>query len=219
MAANGLTPEQASRVYDRIGRMQDWQRFYEGPAIADLLANADFEKARAVFELGSGTGAMAERLLDEFLPPDGTYCGVDVSPKMIRLATQRLARFSERATVRCVDGRPPLPGQSGSFDRFLALYVLDLLDEPLARDLLAEAKRLLGPDGRLCLVSLTHRHTTPSRALCAVWNRAWQLAPSMVGGCRPIDLRSLLDGWHIDHVADIVAWAVPSQIVVATPST
>ncbi len=215
--AEPLTPEQAGRAYDRIGRAQDWQRFYEGPAVADLVAHADFAGARAVYELGCGTGAFAERLLDGLLAPGADYHGVDVSRTMCRLATARVARFGARARVDRVDGVPPLPGRSGAYDRFVAVYVVDLLSVGLAADLLAEADRLLADDGRLCLVSLTAGRTAASRALCAAWTRVWNLSPALVGGCRPVDLLPLLEGrWRAGHVATVTAWAVTSQVVVAT---
>jgi hypothetical protein len=136
---------------------------------------------------------------------------------MVELATTRLAPHADRATVELVTGRPPLPGESARYDRFLALYVFDLLSEQLARDLLAEARRLLEPRGRLCLVGLTHGTTRPSRALSAAWNGLWRIAPSLVGGCRPTDVRDLLGGWHIEYADVVVAWCVPSQVVIATP--
>ena len=40
-----LNREQVRSFYDRFGKNQDWQRFYEGPAIRDLLAHGAFEKA------------------------------------------------------------------------------------------------------------------------------------------------------------------------------
>jgi len=212
-----LTPERAGRVYDRIGRVQDWQSFYESPAVDDLMAHADFEHARRVFELGCGTGSFARTLLDDVLPDDATYSGVDVSSKMVQLASDRLRGFGDRADVHRVDGRPPFPGESGRFDRFVAIYVFDLLSETLARQMLDEARRLLDGGGRLCLVSLTHGTTFPSRVLCSLWNRAWKVTPALVGGCRPIDLDSLLDEWEIDHATVVTAWAVPSQIIVAGP--
>lgn len=58
--------------------------------------------------------------------------GVDVSTKMVDLASERLARFGDRATIELVNGEPPLPGETGRFDRFVALYVFDLLPETLA---------------------------------------------------------------------------------------
>ena len=61
-----LTAEQARRVYARIGRVQDLQSLYEHGATEELLAHAGFEHAQAVFELGYGTGAFAERVLTTF---------------------------------------------------------------------------------------------------------------------------------------------------------
>jgi trans-aconitate methyltransferase len=54
-----LTSEQARRVYDRVGRAQDWQRFYEDAATADLVAHAGFDAAHSIVELGCGTGRLA----------------------------------------------------------------------------------------------------------------------------------------------------------------
>jgi SAM-dependent methyltransferase len=217
MVGRPLTPEEAGQVYDRIGRFQDWQRFYEGPAVKSLIAHADFEHAHSVFELGCGTGAMAAALLQRHVPADAAYVGVDVSATMVEIASGRLARFGNRATVRTVDGRPPFAEESHRFDRFLALYVFDLLDDALVSALMDEARRLLAPNGRLCLVSLTHGTSTTSRAVCGLWNLVWERAPKSVGGCRPVDLLPMRDRWRIEYSTTSVAWAVPSQVVVASP--
>lgn len=156
-------------------------------------------------------------MLDDVLAPTATYHAVDVSQKMVSLTSERLERFGDRAKVERIGGRPPLPGPTGGYDRFLALYVLDLLDPAAAAALVDDARRLLAPDGLLCLVSLTHGTTTASRALSGAWNRISRVAPGLLGGCRPIDLTSLLDGWRIAHIQTTVAWAVPSQVVIAAP--
>jgi trans-aconitate methyltransferase len=57
-----LSREEVRSFYNRFRAKQDWQRFYEGPAIRDLLAHGAFEKAQALFELGCGTGRFAEGL-------------------------------------------------------------------------------------------------------------------------------------------------------------
>lgn len=84
--AMALTPSQARGVYDRIGRLQDWQAFYEDATTDRLVTHAALGAAQAIFELGCGTGRLAERLLQE-LPGSVSYVGVDLSPKMIALAT------------------------------------------------------------------------------------------------------------------------------------
>ncbi|MCB0873036.1 MAG: class I SAM-dependent methyltransferase [Thermoleophilia bacterium] len=216
MAGRALSPERAARVYDRIGKFQDWQGFYEGPAIRDLVAHADFASARRVVELGCGTGAMAAELLTRRLPPDATYLGLDVSSRMVGLASSRVSAFGARASVRRISGRPPLPVDDSAADRFVAVYVFDLLADELADAIIEEARRILTPGGRLCLVSLAPGATAGSRLLCAAWNRVWAHAPALVGGCRPVDLRPrLARGWRIEHERSITAWGVTSQVIVA----
>ncbi len=65
-----LTAEQARRVYDRIGRAQDTQSFYEDAVTRRLAQLGAFERAGSVFELGCGTGRYAARLFGERLAPD-----------------------------------------------------------------------------------------------------------------------------------------------------
>src|SRR5664280_3233798 len=90
-----LTTEQAAAVYDRIGRWQDTQAFYESRAVEDLVRSGDFEQARSVVEVGCGTGALAEQLLSRQLPEDATYLGLDVSSHMVSLARDRVRPWTD----------------------------------------------------------------------------------------------------------------------------
>ncbi len=45
-----LTLNQARSVYDRIGRIQDWQAFYEDATINRLVAKAAFTGDHTIFE-------------------------------------------------------------------------------------------------------------------------------------------------------------------------
>lgn len=62
-----LSRAQVKLFYDRLGARQDWQAFYEDPAAEELIAHAEFEKAKLVFEFGCGTGRFAERILAHHL--------------------------------------------------------------------------------------------------------------------------------------------------------
>jgi SAM-dependent methyltransferase len=115
-----LSREEARSFYNRFGKKQDWQRFYEGPAIKDLLAHGAFERARAVLELGCGTGAFAERLLSRYLSKEATYLCLDVSSTMVSLAKARLRQYGPRTGVCLTDGSPKLPLPDSRFDRFIA---------------------------------------------------------------------------------------------------
>ncbi len=212
----GLTRDEAKRFYDRMGRGQDLQAFYEDRAINELVSHASFETARSVFELGCGTGRLAASLLDNHLPADATYVGVDISDTMTDLSQARLERFDGRAQVLLADGSGPLPGRDGTFDRFVSTYVFDLLSPEDSAVMLEEARRLLRPDGRLCAVSLAQGATRTTRLVSRAWTAIWSRLPVAVGGCRPIDLRQLLEGWRIEHHALLSAWGLTSEVVIAS---
>lgn len=214
-----LSRAQARAFYDRFGAKQDSQGFYEDPATRHLLAHADFGAAERVFEFGCGTGRFAAALLAEHLPATARYTGCDLSATMVGLARDRLRPFGERAAVLHTDGAPALPVADGSTDRFVSNYVVDLLPPAEIAALLREAHRALSASGRLCLASLTHGTTPLSRAVAWAWARAHRLRPSLVGGCRPIELLDFLpaDDWEVTHRSVVVAFGVPSEVAVARP--
>lgn len=208
----------ARRFYDRVGRLQEAECLYERTATRRLAVLGAFDQAAAVFELGCGTGRLAEHLFTRVLPPEATYLAVDVSPRMVEIATRRLAGWSDRADVRLVD--PPaltLPGADHGFDRFLATYVFDLLSGADAAALLGEAARLVMGHGLLALASLTAGTTRVSRAVSCAWGAVAERWPERVGGCRPIELRDLVSGqaWHIEHREVVVRFGVPTELLVA----
>jgi deazaflavin-dependent oxidoreductase (nitroreductase family) len=211
-----LTVEQARRFYDRIGRIQDLQVIYEHDAIRDLIAHSDFEHAHAVFELGFGTGALALRLLERYLPHDCRYLGLELSPRMQRLASRRLRRFADRAELRLDDGSLHLPFDDDRFDRFVATYVLDLLSPDDIALVFAEARRVLSPGGLLCVTSLGHGTTSTSRAISRVWELLWRLHPQIVGGCRALELRGYItEEWELIHHAIVSSAGISSSVLIA----
>jgi ubiquinone/menaquinone biosynthesis C-methylase UbiE len=218
--AQYLTAEQARRVYDRIGRAQDLQALYEHKATAVLLAHGDFDHANAVLELGHGTGALAQRLLTSHLAADAHYTGIDLSPRMHQLAANRI-RGDSRAELRLSDGSLHLPFPDASFDRFLAAYVLDLLSPTDITLVLAEAHRLLAPNGLLCLASLTAGATRPARVIAHAWRALWARRPALVGGCRPIRLTDYLDParWSPRHHEVVTSLAISTEILVTPKHT
>ena len=212
-----LSPAAARRVYDRIGRLQDLQAFYEDKVTNEVIAHSKLECARSVFEFGCGTGRFAERLLACYLPADAIYCAVDVSPVMVGIARKRLARFGDRARVRLTGGEPPTDEESGSYDRFFSNFVLDLLSEEKISRVIEEAHRLLRPGGMLGLCSLTEGFTVMSRAFVSVWSQVYSFRPALTGGCRPVELLKFLPTteWLLRHRVRVARCGVPLEAVVA----
>jgi ubiquinone/menaquinone biosynthesis C-methylase UbiE len=212
-----LSHQEARSAYDRIGSLQDTQAFYEDRATNVLLRHGDFGSAKNVFEFGCGTGRFSLRLFTEFLSPDASYRGVDVSPKMVSLAQARLAPHSQRAQVILTQGNPPVDEPSESYDRFLSNYVFDLLSEEDIRNVLREAHRMLRPGGLLCLSGLSTGVGPVSRTVARTWSWIQTQRPSAVGGCRPIDLLPFLPAatWQLQHHVKLVAFGITSEALVA----
>jgi SAM-dependent methyltransferase len=212
-----LTHAQARRAYDRIGSLQDTQAFYEDAATGRLLREGSFSSADSVFEFGCGTGRFARRLFDEQLSPTARYRGVDLSPEMVRLATRRLEPYAPRAEVALSEGGPPVDEPSDHYDRFVSNYVFDLLSDEDMRSVVREAHRMLRRDGLLCVSSLSSGVGPASRAVARVFSWVQAHRPSLVGGCRPVELLPLLEHplWEVEHHAKVVSFAVPSEVIVA----
>ncbi len=214
-----LSREQTRRTYDRIGALQNSQRFYEDPAIDVLLEHGDFRNARAVFEFGRGAGRLAARLFDKFLPATARYRGVDISPKMAGIAQETLAQYTPRAEVVLTNGELPMVEQDQSYDRFVSTYVFDLLSDNDTVAVISEAHRLLRKDGRICLASITSGTNVITRIVSAITRMIHRVLPSLIGGCRPISLqRFFTDGrWTILHHSRVNAFGIESEIIVAEP--
>jgi ubiquinone/menaquinone biosynthesis C-methylase UbiE len=219
MDVTTLSREEAQSVYDRIGARQDTQAFYEDPATEFLISHGDFGCANRVFEFGCGTGRFALRLISEHLPETACYRGVDLSSTMVNLARQRLAPYPSRAQVLLTDGSPPTIEAMGRFDRFVSNYVLDLLSENDIAAVIQESHRMLEPHGLLCLSSLSMGSGPLSRLVALAWACVHALRPSLVGGCRPLDLLTWLPSanWQVRHHTRVAPFGVPSEVVVAEP--
>jgi ubiquinone/menaquinone biosynthesis C-methylase UbiE len=212
-----LTIDRAKRFYDRMGARQDWNRFYEDPAVDVMIRHADFGHAHSVVEFGCGTGRLAERLLVSHLAPAARYLGLDASTTMASLARSRLKRFGDRAEIRQSDGSPRIEAPDGSFDRFVSTYVFDLLSRADIAAAMAEVYRVLAPGGLLCAVSLTHGRTRFSRCVSKTWQGIWSLSPATLGGCRPIELSEFIDTarFEISHLEVVSSYGLSSEALVA----
>ena len=213
----GLAPHKAAGVYNRIGRLQDTQVVFEAPALARLSADGRLSEARFVVEIGCGTGRFARDLLTNVCGPQCHYVGLDVSERMCRITTARLSRFRARARVIRVDGTLPLPLSAVEADRVVAAFVVDLLPTEYARELLADAHRILAPGGLLCLASLVEGTTTATRMFSSAWSIVAHRAPALLGGCRPVVLADLLDlaCWEVHTDTTVTARGFPAGVLVA----
>jgi len=127
----------------------------------EYLEALGISPCHAVLDLGVGTG----RLLPDLLSRGGFVCGMDLSMTMMRRAQERLG---DRAVLVQGDAQQ-LPFADASFDRIVAWAVWENI--PDQRRALAEAARLLRPDGRLLF---TTKNLTSWHSLRLAWRRVKQ---------------------------------------------
>jgi ubiquinone/menaquinone biosynthesis C-methylase UbiE/DNA-binding transcriptional ArsR family regulator len=112
-------------------------------AITELLADAPIGR---MVDIGTGTGRMIELLG----ATTTSAIGIDRSPEMLRFARARMGRAGiERVDLRQGD-MYALPLDDGAADTVVLHQVLHYAQAPAAA--IAEAARLIGPDGRLLIV-------------------------------------------------------------------
>jgi SAM-dependent methyltransferase len=115
------------------------------PVVEATIACAGLTAGENVLDLGTGTGAVAQRAATA-VGPSGRVVGVDISPDMLAVARQRVTSLGfDNITLR--EGRAEsIPADEATFDVVLAslsmMYVIDR--EAAAR----EIARTLRPGGR-----------------------------------------------------------------------
>jgi ArsR family transcriptional regulator len=141
----------ASEAFRRDGADWDELRALDLPAAAIEQALLDLLPPRIgrLLDIGTGTGRLLELAADRA----EAAIGIDASREMLALARARLAErgLAARCAVRQADMyRLPLP--DASFDVVALQMVLHYAEDPAAA--LAEAARVLRPEGLLLLVDL-----------------------------------------------------------------
>lgn len=211
MKPRGLSQEEVEKFYDAFGARQDGAGYYEDVTLAELSRFAKFESATSIVEFGCGTGRFAEEMLRL---NSASYWGCDVSRTMIELSRKRLTKFGERVTLVKSSGETTLPFQNESRDRFVSNYVLDILSAQEIESVLGEARRILKPNGLLCLTGLTFGEGLFPKAWTAFWNLRFDLNPKWVGSCRPVALTEFLSGWELIYHNVVMVRGISSEVVV-----
>lgn len=165
--------------------------------------------ARAVVDLGVGSGLVAEAVLEAF--PNATVVGIDSSEPMLELARERLARFGPRVQLVRHDlaeiGELALP--AGRYAAVFSVQTLHHLEDARKATVIAWSAGLLDAGGSIVIVD---RVAVPEPLFgdwAAVWRRVDAATPATYaeyveelerGGDRPA------------RVADHFAWFRDSEL-------
>ncbi|MGH2910119.1 MAG: class I SAM-dependent methyltransferase, partial [Solirubrobacteraceae bacterium] len=188
------------------------QLAFERRALDAALDLAGPAPADRVLDLATGTGALLRRLAARPEPPREVL-GVDASAGMLA----RVSGLPRGWRVRQADARR-LPCAPGRFDLVTAAYLLHLLDPPARRAVVREAGRVLGPGGRLVVVTVIESPAAacgPVFAALAAWARR---SSGIVAGLRPLDPRPALGAAGFEVLgARRTTRGYPSLSVLARP--
>ncbi len=157
----------ANERFRRQGADWDEMRALDLPASAveaALLSLVPEHAPTRLLDIGTGTG----RVLELLAPRVAQGLGVDASKTMLALARARLARAGlTHCAVRLAD-MYRLPLADASFDIAVLQMVLHYAEDPAG--VLAEASRVLRPNGRLIVIDLAqHRRDDITTKLAHRW--------------------------------------------------
>ena len=114
----------------------------------DVAAACEGLEARAILELGIGTGETARRVLQRH--PGATLIGIDASEEMLGTAREALAGHAVQLRAgRLEDALPP-----GPFDLVVSALAIHHLDAAGKADLFARIASVLRPGGRFVLADV-----------------------------------------------------------------
>lgn len=201
--------------YDHLSAFYDWiaEASEGGPRRRALQALAAAPGER-VLEIGVGTGRALPALV-RGVGPKGQALGIDKSAGMLRVAQRHVASRKPGQVIALQRGDArALPYSSERLDAIFMSFTLELFDAVDIPRVLQEARRVLRPGGRLCVVSLVEGKATTRRARLYQWfRRRW---PRLID-CRPIPLRALLKeaSFQLEATEATDVSGLPVRIVVA----
>jgi demethylmenaquinone methyltransferase/2-methoxy-6-polyprenyl-1,4-benzoquinol methylase len=205
---------QAKASYDRLSRFYDlFAGGFEQEARNRGLQRLQIQSGETVLEIGFETGHGLQWMAAA-VGEEGRVHGIDLSSGMLAASRRRLAKagLGQRATLLCGDASR-LPYPDNYFDAVFSSFTLELFDTPEIPQVLAEIRRVLKPNGRVGMISMSKAHG--ASFLLKLYEWFHRKFPAYAD-CRPIYVeRSIREAaFEIQSGERINLWGLPGEIVI-----
>lgn len=210
--------DQARQLYNRISKLYDFAAgTFERRYIRKGLECLAIKNGQSVLEIGFGSGYSLKFIAEEVTSQGKAY-GIDISQGMLEVARRRLkkARLTDRVEL-CLGDAVQLPYSDNTFDKAFMSFTLELFDTPEIPKVLNEVQRVLKPDGKLGVVSISRSYGKP--VILRLYEWAHQRWPRYFD-CRPIYVEQSLRevGYKIQPKQKAQLVGLPLEIIIATKS-
>lgn len=208
------TKAQAKESYDKISRFYDYfAGFFERKHRNMALERLDIKRGETVLEIGFGTGHCL-RQMAESVGEDGRVYGIDISSGMLEVSKRRLeeAGLLDRVKLYCQDALK-MPYEDNKFDAVFMSFTLELFDTPEIPKVLNKIERVLKPNGRLGVVSMSKEDG--GSILLRMYEWTHNKFPKYAD-CRPIYIEQLIKnaGFEIEYKEKVKLFGLPVEIVI-----
>ncbi len=206
----------AKATYDKMSRFYDWvagifEKKYEYKALKML----DIMQDEIVLEIGSGTGRCLKKMAEK-VGHVGKVYGIDISSGMVDVSRKRLknAGLIDRVDLYCGDAMK-MQFRDNKFDSVFMSFTLELFDTPEIPTVLYETRRVLKPDGKIGVISLSKKKG--NRKLIKMYEWLHNRYPRFID-CRPIFVEQSLqqNGFEINQTKTVHLFGLPVEIVIGT---
>ena len=211
------TFNQTQNNYDRLSRWYDLiEGWGEKSICIDAIRLINIQSGEKILEVGSGTGTNLLRISN--IVKNCEIVGLDLSYKMCQQAKIKTKRI-KNSPADVVNGNAiHLPFPNHHFDVLFLLFTLEIIPNPYISSALSECKRVLKPNGRICVGAMSSEKMNHLMMRLYLWSI--HLFPEVVD-CRPIDLESIMKDVGFEPSVNQFhsLWGLPVRILLANKSS
>ena len=183
-----LSKDEVRETYRKFAATYDlWGSPMESRARERCLEVAGIRDGESVLEVAVGTGILFEKILR--INPNGRNEGMDLTEEMLARARTRARKSGVSNYALQAGDAYHLQYPDDTFDVLVNNYMFDLIPEHDFAAILGEFKRVLRAGGRIVLVNMTQG----SNWFNALWEWLYRYRPSLLGGCRGVEIKPYLE--------------------------